>query len=163
MKDIMLKAKEIVGTTGTRIYGGYIYEEYLAELNGFQRAHIYDRMRRQDPTIGQLVNAMINSMMGMTSEIEVKDFYAEEPAAIEQRDFISNMLFENMNRSFQEILGDVFKNNIYGYTLFEGLWKNETTETYGDVTTIKDLLWRSPKTIWGICLLKRIPLACGLL
>ena len=147
-EQIAVKAKEILGTTGTRIYGGYIYEEYLAELLSFERAHIFDQMRRQDPTIGQLINGISHTLSSMTPSIEIKDFYTDVSGAKDQKEFISHMLFDNLNRSFEEILNDIYKNNIYGYSLFEGLWKNETSSTYGDITTIKDFLWRSPKTIW---------------
>lgn len=148
MQEIKTIVKRVQGSSGTRIFAGYIFEDYLAQLLTQQRAYIFDKMRRQDPAIGQLINIMNNVLSSLTHEIKVKPEYMDIPEAIKQQEFITKVLFYNMNRSFDEVLKDIHTQNIYGYSLFEGLWKNEITDAFGAVTVLKDMLWRSPKTIW---------------
>ena len=148
MQEIKTVVRRVQGSSGTKIFAGYIYEDYLAQLLTQQRAYIFDKMRRQDPACGQLVNIMNNVLSSLSHSIKVKPEYVDLPAATKQQDLISKILFYNMNRSFDEVLKDIYTQNIYGYALFEGLWKNEITDTFGPITVLKDLLWRSPKTIW---------------
>ena len=73
MENIKTAAIQVVGSSGIRNFGGYIFEEYLSQLNGQQRAYICDMMRRQDPAVGQLINIMNNVLKSLTYEIKVKD------------------------------------------------------------------------------------------
>lgn len=148
MQHIRTIVKRVEGSSGTRIYGGYIYEDYLSQLISQQRAFIFDKMRRQDPACGQLINIMNNVLCSLSHSIKIKPKYADVSEAEKQKECIEMILFHNMHRSFDEVLKDIYTQNIYGYSIFEGLWKNEVTETYGPMTVLKDLLWRSPKTIW---------------
>lgn len=148
MQTIRTIVKKVQGRSGIRIFGGYIYEDYLSQMISQQRAYTFDKMRRQDPACGQLINIMNNTLSSLTHEIKIKPEYSDIPDAVKQQEFISKMLFYNLNRSFDEILKDIYTQNIYGYSIFEGLWKNEITDSFGAVTTLKDMLWRSPKTIW---------------
>ena len=148
MDKLRTIVKRIEGSSGTHIFGGYIFEDYLPQLNTQQRAYIFDKMRRQDPACGQLISIMNNVLSSLTHEIKVKQEYGDESAAVKQQELISKILFDNMNRSFDEVLKDIHTQNIYGYSIFEGLWSNEITDSFGAITVLKDLLWRSPKTIW---------------
>ena len=148
MQHLKTVIKRVEGSSGTRIFAGYIFEDYLSQLIGQQRAYTFDKMRRQDPAIGQLINIMNNVLASLTHEIKIKPEYMDNPTAIKQQEFISKILFYNMNRSFDEVLKDIYTQNIYGYSIFEGLWKNEITDSFGPVTVLKDMLWRSPRTIY---------------
>ena len=148
MQTLRTVVKKIEGSSGIQIFGGYIFEDYLTQMVTQQRAYIFDKMRRQDPACGQLINIMNNVLASLTHQIKIKEEYREESAAVKQQELISKILFDNMNRSFDEILKDIHTQNIYGFSLFEGLWKNEVTDAFGPITVLKDLLWRSPKTIW---------------
>ena len=136
-----------VGAIGTKIFGGYIYEEFLSELRTYQRSLIFDQMRRSEPPIGQLISVSQIASEDCTAFIAPKNQNGELTSDIEkQLEFINFCLFENLNRSFDEIRQDVYTFDIYGFSLFEGLWKNEVTK-FGKNVCLKDLLWRSPKTI----------------
>ena len=148
MQSIKTVVRRVQGSSGTRIYAGYIYEDYLGQLLTQQRAYIFDKMRRQDPACGQLINIMNNVLASLSHSITIKPEYSDVSEAKKQSELISKILFSNMNRSFDEVLKDIHTQNIYGYALFEGLWKNEVTDAFGPLTVLKDLLWRSPKTIW---------------
>ena len=137
-----------VGSTGTRIYAGYIYEEYLNRLTGLRRAYEYDRMRRSCAGIGQALNAVINSLISTPLSIEKKARYKDDSLAEKQKEIIHTLLFDNMESDFSTYIARIAKFCIYGYTLFEPLWMNDNIEGVGRFTTVKDLLWRSPKTIW---------------
>lgn len=148
MEQIKVVTKRIEGTSGTRLFGGFYLEEYLTQLNSQNKAYIFDKMRRQDPGIGQMINIMNNVISSLSYEIKIKETYKEVSEAEKQKDLISTILFENMYRAFGDVVREIATNNIYGYSLFEGLWKNESSNTFGQATVLKDLLWRSPKTIW---------------
>ena len=136
-----------VGAIGTKIFGGYIYEEFLAELRTHQRALIYDQMRRSETSIGQLLAVGQTAAEEATAFIALKNKDGEDLAEAEkQMEFINFCLFENMARDFNEIREDIYTFDVYGFSLFEGLWKNESTK-FGNTVCLKDLLWRSPKTI----------------
>ena len=143
-----LMAQKPFGSSGTRIYSGYIFEDYLSQLTGLRRAYAFDRMRRSCPGIGQAVNSVINTLISTPMSIETKKRHSEESFAEKQKEVIDMLLFDNMNHDFKHYLAQIAKFTIYGYSLFEPLWVNDEISGVGRYTTIKDLLWRSPKTIW---------------
>ena len=152
MSNHFQKTKKIspiapMGATGTRIYGGYIYEEYLAAMRPYQRALIFDQMRRSEPAVGQLIKVGKTAMESCSAFVAPRNGTDKQEAEFEkQKEFIEFCLFQNMYRSFDEVRKDIYSFMVYGFSLFEGLWKNETTP-YGNTVALKDLLWRSPKTI----------------
>ena len=146
LNDLMRQTP--VGSTGTRIYAGYLYEEYLLQLNGLRRAYEYDRMRRSCAGIGQAVNSVINTLVSTPLSIEKKKRYIDDSQAKRQQEVIDILLFDNMESDFASYIARIAKFVIYGYSLFEPLWLNDNINGLGRFTTVKDLLWRSPKSIW---------------
>lgn len=55
------KLNELVlekGSSGTKLFGGHIYEEYNQRLAGLRAYEIYDEMRKSDAQINATLSAM---------------------------------------------------------------------------------------------------------
>lgn len=62
-----------VGSVGTELYSGYSFEEYLSELQGSERARVFDEMYRSDSQVRMLVSAVMNPIRSANWEIEAAD------------------------------------------------------------------------------------------
>lgn len=138
---------EIFGSSGTRVYSGFLLEEYLNQLTHIQRAFNFDMMRRSDPAIGQLINIIRNTVSSLSHQIVPKVGH-EKSAVMEKQKKLVEMAMLQTGKTFRDTIYDITTNTIYGFSFFEGLWENETVPGLGMATTLKALLWRSPKTIY---------------
>lgn len=134
-----------LSSSGTEIFSGYASEEYLTELRGYQRAKLFDQMRRSDPQIRMLLNAVKNPIRSASWEIAPAD---DSPEAKEDADFIQYVLFEQCHKPFKKFLGEVLTMTEFGHAVFEKTYqliKNDPK--YGTFHGIASLGWINPKTI----------------
>ena len=146
------------GSTGTSIYSGYYDEDYLEALKNNERADVYDKMRRSDPQIKMCLSAVKNPIKSAAAEINPAgdDFYYKNDARL-----IEKILFESMATPFNRFLSEALTMIEFGYSMFEVTHKNfidspirddEGTVILNSYTGIKNISWRSPKTIdqWNL-------------
>lgn len=134
-----------VGTTGTKLYGGYSSEEYLMTLRGRQRADVYDQMRRSDPQLKMCYSAVANPIKSATWSIEPAD---DTPEAKADAEFAEHVLFKSMDRPFKKFVGECLSMVPHGFSLFEIVDKVVTDDPkFGTFVGIKKLAFRSQRTI----------------
>ncbi len=146
------------GSTGTEIFGGYFEEDYLDALRNNERADVFDKMRRSDPQVKMCLSAVKNPIK--SSNIEIipagDDFYYHNDARL-----IEKILFESMATPFPRFLSEALTMIEFGYSMFEVTHKNfinspvkdsEGTTILNSYTGIRNISWRSPKTIdrWNL-------------
>ena len=142
--------REMLGTSGTIIYGDIYDEEYLQALKGITRADIYDKMRRMDGQIQMLLTTMINNMVRANWFIEAAT--SKDPEENErykrQADHVRYELFERQTKSFSSLLREIFSFEYHGFSAFE---KTHTLvkgdPEYGDYIGYKNLGFRSQRTV----------------
>lgn len=145
--------------TGTNIVNGYILEEYLGALKNARVSYdIYDKMRRSDPQIKRVLNAIQTPIQGATFTFTPID--AKDEKQVHQAKFKTALLYDYLGLSDDGISGTKFTGKIFeilsylafGFALFEPIYAVEDTKEFGSVIVLKDLLFLKQKTIheWNI-------------
>lgn len=151
IKGEKVKVLEI-GSSGTEIFAGYLTEEYLRDLNGRDAADIFDRMRRSDPKIKMIVNAMKNPIVA--ANWEIVGLEEEETRSGEiQRKLIEHILFSDLGKTWDRFVREALSMIEFGYSLFEVTYKAELNDpVFGSYNGIKSLAFRSQRTVerWNI-------------
>jgi len=134
-----------MASTGTEIYSGYIHEDHLQTLRGYERAKVFDKMRRSDAQVRMLLSAVKNPIRSATWEVHPADDSAEAKADAE---LIEYLLLKQPGKPFKKLLGEMLTMIDFGYSTFEKVYTLEMNDPlFGSVHTISGLHWISPKTI----------------
>ena len=136
---------ETIGTSGTEIFSGYIQEEYLSELSTSHSAEVFDKMRRSDTQIKMVLSAVKNP-------IKKANWYfkpcSDKAGDKYISDFVHFNIFEDMDKPWRKTLHECLSMVDFGFSILEVTHKVVHDEkTFGTYIGIKDLGWRSPKTI----------------
>lgn len=139
-----------VGSSGTEVYGGYISEEYLAELRGRDWSDTIDKMRRSDGNVRMAINAIKLPLKSSNWFISPID---DSPEAELQKKLLEKALFEDTGRSFTKLLGEILTCLEFGYSIFELTFKPKLNDPeLGHYNTLKSIAYRSQRTIerWNV-------------
>jgi SPP1 gp7 family putative phage head morphogenesis protein len=132
------------GSAGTEIYAGYIFEEYLKDLRGTKWADKVDTMRRSDPIVKMILRALKLPLLSQNWFIEKTE---ESPEAEWQKKLFEKVIFTDMSQSFTKTLAEVLTFFDFGYSLFEKVHGVGYDSELGFYNTIKNLAYRSQRTI----------------
>lgn len=148
VRGVEVKVLEI-GTPGTEIYAGYISEEYLRELTGKEWADKVDMMRRSDANIRMVLNAIKLPLKSSPWTIAVKE--KSEEAELQKKLF-EKILFEDLNKSFTQLLGEILTCLDFGYSIFDITHAIKSDSDLGGYNGLKSLGYRSQRTIdrWNL-------------
>ncbi len=150
-EKIVVLHEQPIGSAGTRNYAGYDAEEYLQTLTGYRRADEFDKIRRSDPAIIMLLNSIKNLIRSAVWNIEPGEEDSEE--AQQDADFIKHIFFEDMETSFRQFINEALSMCDFGHAVFEVTNKIvQNHPVFGSYVGIKNLGWRSPRTIqrWNL-------------
>ena len=120
IKQAPAKAPHIerIGTSGTDIIAGFICEEHLPELSTpYERAIVYDRMRRSDSTIATLLRGLELPLKRATYNVEAPESPDDQEA--EATEFLKYVLFTRMHKPWVHFLNEALRIFQYGNTAFE--------------------------------------------
>lgn len=141
----VLKTQEL-GTTGTESYSGYSNEEYLFDLKDYKtRALVYDKMRRGDPQIKMCLGAVKAPIKAAPWEIEPYD--VNDPDYVADAELMEYILFEGMDRGWSSYLSEALTMLDFGSSVFEMTDCIKQHPTFGPVNALKNLSFRSQKTL----------------
>jgi SPP1 gp7 family putative phage head morphogenesis protein len=148
VRGVEVKVIEI-GTPGTEIYAGYLSEEYLKELTGKDWADKIDMMRRSDANVRMVLNAVKLPLKSSPWTISVRE--QSEEAELQKKLF-EKILFEDLNKSFTQILGEILTCLDFGYSIFDITHAVKTDSELGTYNSLKSLGYRSQRTIdrWNL-------------
>lgn len=109
-----------LGAPGTRFFAGYLAtDEYVPELRGRRALDTYDRMRRSDPTVKALLQAIKLPLLGATWDVEPASADASDAAVAA---FVRWNLFEGMSMTWEEHLRHLLTHLDFGFYLAEIVW-----------------------------------------
>lgn len=139
---------EQIGSSGTKIFGGYFSEEYLSSLRGMTAAEIWDKMRRSESQVVMLLAAIINPIKSANWDIEP---YSQSEEHLKHAELMKSILFEGIDF-------DAFKHEAltfipFGFSMFEVVHNVVFNhKKYGTFNGIQTLGFRSQKTIlsWNL-------------
>lgn len=148
VRGVEVKVIEI-GTPGTEIYAGYLSEEYLAELTGKDWADKVDMMRRSDANVRMVLNAIKLPLKSSPWTIVVRE---QTPEAELQKKLFEKILFEDLNKSFTQLLGEILTCLEFGYSIFDITHAVKDSKELGGYNGLKSLSYRSQRTIetWNL-------------
>ena len=142
------------GSTGIEIFSGIYNEEYLDKFASMPEGmDVFDKMRRSDYQVQMLLSAVKNPIISASWGVEAVDNSDEE---VEIAEFIRFVLFEDISypdeskrKTFREFLTEALTSIEFGYSLFEPVHKVVMNHPkYGNYTGLKDIGYRSQKTIY---------------
>ena len=138
-----------VGTTGTEIYAGYLAEEYLKELTGVEWANKVDMMRRSDANVRMVLNAIKLPLKSSPWTITTQE---KSEAAELQKKLFEKILFEDLNKSFTQLIGEILTCLEFGYSIFDITHAIKNDSEIGGYNGLKSLAYRSQRTIdrWNL-------------
>lgn len=132
------------GSSGTEIFAGYIFEEYLKDIRGEKWADKVDMMRRSDPVVKMCLRALKLPLLSQNWFIEKKE---DSEEAELQKVLFEKVIFEDISNSFTKLLAEILTFEDFGYSLFEIVHGVSYDERIGVYNTIKKLAYRSQRTI----------------
>ena len=110
-----------VGRTGLKHWGGVLDEEFLRELQGTSGIRTYREMSRNDPIIGASLFAY--TMLAKEVSFRIDSARLGDRQADEVAEFVRGALFEDLNLSWRDLLGEIFSFLTYGWSWFEVVYK----------------------------------------
>ncbi len=134
---------EATSSTGTEIFGGDFFEEYLQEIRGNQWAKIADRMRRSSDQVNMLLTLIKTPIINATWEIESPD---ESEISNEIKEFLEFALFDNID--FEQFIQEALTFYEFGHSVFEVVYTPLIHHTKHSNTIVpKKFSFISQKTI----------------
>lgn len=124
MAETKLTDARELGMTGLRRQGGYIYEEFLRELQGQRGAKTYRTMADNDDICGAILYALEMLMRQVSWSFDADPDAGDEAKRLQ--DIFSGMLFEDMQTPWSETLSEILQMLVYGYALLEVTYKKRT-------------------------------------
>lgn len=142
--------KQNIGSTGTESYAGYPREEYLHELQGKDRAKVFDKMWRSDASVAMLISAIVNQISSAVWEIEPDPENKDQPEAIKRADLMRHIIFKKIAKEggFPRFVDEALSAVRAGHAVFEKTYKLFVDDPkFGTFHGINDLSLVSAKTI----------------
>src|SRR5438309_2916685 len=92
-----------IGISGLHRVGGFVFEEYLRELQGYRAARVYREMADNDPVIGGLLFAIEQTIVSAGWDVHAAD---ESNKASQVRDFFKSCM-DDMSHTWTDLLYEV--------------------------------------------------------
>lgn len=110
------------GSTGLRRTGGYIYEEFLPQLQGYRATQVFREMSDNDPVVGGIIFAIDKLVR------QVKWRVQPASSALEDRKnakFLESCLGD-MSNSWENTISEILSMLIYGFSIHEIVYKRRS-------------------------------------
>ncbi len=114
-----------IGATSVKINSGVVMDEYTPALQGERSRRVYREMRDNDPTVGGALALMESLVCSIdwTFKIAGDSDYTIDTLEQEAIDWISGVLFTDMESSWDQFLVDALSMLTYGWSWFEIVYK----------------------------------------
>jgi hypothetical protein len=106
------------GKTGLREYGGYIYEEFLTDLQNQRGRQMLREMSDNDPTIGAALLAITSILLAVDWHVEPNVDTANQEAA----DFLKTQM-SDMEHTWDSFMAEILTMLPFGFSYFEMVFK----------------------------------------
>lgn len=110
---------DVLGTTGLKVYGGVVYEEWMRRLHGKQAILTYREMADNSTTVGAVLFAIQNLIRNVKWRIESE---GDSPESKEPAEFVDGCL-EDMSHTFDDFLVEALSMLPYGWSYHELVYK----------------------------------------
>lgn len=117
-KNLVIDYRQ-VGSTGLRRFSGFIYEEFLPELNGWRGAQTYKEMGDNDSVVGALLSTIDKLCRRVPWRVEPA---SKESFDIEAAEFLETCM-NDMDTTWIDMIAEVLSMLQYGYSVHEIVYK----------------------------------------
>lgn len=117
----------VLGTTGLKMVGGYVFEEFHRELSGTKAVDVFKRMRDDDPIVGAILYAINLLLRRLEWSFAPADDSAE---ATELRDLVQAK-FDAMDTPWGDTLTEILSFLDFGWALLEKCYRQDSDGTIG--------------------------------
>lgn len=116
------------GKTGLSQVGGYIYEEFLPQLQGTRAVKIYREMSENDPVIGAVLFAIDMFMRRVNWTVQAA---GEDSKSEADKKFLEECK-DDMSMTWPDFISEVNTMLPYGWSYFEVLYKRRISKNRAD-------------------------------
>lgn len=117
--DIEFQLTDELGKEGLNAFYGHVSETYIEKLRWPEAYKVYDEMRRRDPTLRSILNAI--KLLARQAEWKAEPA-SDKPADQEAADFLQTNL-EDMSHTVEDLVDDVFTCLPFGWSSVEICYK----------------------------------------
>ena len=137
-----------ISSSGVENYSGYIEEDYLDKFRENRRAaKEYDKMRRQSAPIAKILALHQRPIEGAAWEITIKKQFQKLDEAKKERDMLSHILFDRLDKPWPKKVAEIVKFFEFGVSTFEETYRPYETKDFGAFIGLDSLSYISQKSI----------------
>ena len=107
------------GYGGLKLTVGHVWEDFDRTLQGPQAVRTYEEMRRNDPVLGAVTNAIELVMRGVRW---LPRAASEEQTAVDEVVFVSTLM-DDMSHSWRDLISEILTMIPFGWAYFEVVYK----------------------------------------
>jgi hypothetical protein len=107
------------GSTGLRRTGGYIYEEFLPQLQGYRATQVFREMSDNDPVVGGIIFAIDKLVRQVKWRVQPASSSLEDRRNAK---FLESCLGD-MSNSWENTISEILSMLIYGFSIHEIVYK----------------------------------------
>jgi hypothetical protein len=107
------------GVSGLTRYGGFVYEDFLKELQGKSGAATYREMRDNDPIIGAFLYAIEHLIRQVKWDVQAAGTTDSDKEAAE---FLQTCLYD-MSHTWSDTISEILSFATFGWSFFETCYK----------------------------------------
>ena len=108
-----------LGRTGLKHFGGYLYEEWLAQLQGEKGWRVYKEMRDNSPIVGGMLFAVESLLRSVEWSVEP---ISESTEDMEAAQFLDESMHD-MSHTWEDFIAEVLSMLPFGWSYFEIVYK----------------------------------------
>lgn len=108
-----------IGSTGVKIFGGMVSEEFLKQLSGLRGTKTFREMADNDPVIGAMLFAIDKLLRNVKWKVEAANESDEAKAVAE---FVDQCK-DDMEHTWAEFLSEIMSFLTFGYSVHEIVYK----------------------------------------
>lgn len=117
----------VLGTTGLKITGGYVFEEFHRDLGGTKAVEVYKRMRDDDPIVGAILYALNLYLRRLDWYVSPADDSAEAKALCD----LVQAKFAAMRTPWASTLSEILSFLDFGWAVLEMLFRRDADGSIG--------------------------------
>lgn len=110
-----------IGRSGTRQYGGFVFEDENPDFNGRRAIEIYEQMRKTDATVAAVLEALKLPIMSAEARIDTAD--KTDDLQNEIAEFVRSNLFDTLEGGWREFLRQSLSHLDFGFAYFEKVYE----------------------------------------
>jgi hypothetical protein len=108
--------KKEIGYPGLEVYGGYVHEEMLSELQGRKGIQLYEEMRKNDSIVGAMLLVASQLIHNASVEVDPSEQNPEAQESLEAQELVRSALFD-MGETWTDTLSEILTFLDFGFSV----------------------------------------------